>query len=280
MFDIKSQQEMQPLKNPSQNVGSRVTSIDICEETSLLVSGMSDGTIALWDLEQYSLLKQQQITVKSPVTVVTHVFSDASFSSIKVIVCEDLGSVILLTFSKRAIFGGYTMEQDVLFKESITGPAAVAVFKPSPHFEHDYCDEYTPIAVGGIDNISIITLNPIVGLHQIKKPRFCRAFCNSYLDWGWGLTPSHRERTVPILAIAWDRLIQLVYVNQEGTSLEIDGFFYSDKEVIGLYFLSDSVLQAIFESKEGRELKILYTPKFYPGSFKQLELAEQASNYE
>lgn len=94
------------------------------------------------------------------------------------------------------------------------------------------------------------------------------------MDWGFGLTPSHREKTVPMLAFAWDKIIQLIYVNQEGTALEVDGFFYSDKEIISLYFIGDSVLFALFENKDGRETKVLYTPKFYPGSYKQLEQAD------
>lgn len=141
-------------------------------------------------------------------------------------------------------------------------------------YPHAFCDESIPIAFGGIDNISIITLKPVSGLHSINKPKFSRTKCIPYMDWGFGLTPSHREKTVPMLAFAWDKIIQLIYVNQEGTALEVDGFFYSDKEIISLYFIGDSVLFALFENKDGRETKVLYTPKFYPGSYKQLEQAD------
>jgi hypothetical protein len=51
------------------------------------------------------------------------------------------------------------------------------------------------------------------------------------MDWGYGLTPSMREKTIPILAIAWDRIIQLIYVTEEGdgkVSFEMDGFYFSD----------------------------------------------------
>jgi hypothetical protein len=92
-----------------------------------------------------------------------------------------------------------------------------------------------------------------------------------YVDWGFGLTPSHREKTVPMMAFAWDRVIQLIYINDEGTSLEIDGFYYSDKEIISLSFLADSVIFAVFEGIDSREAKILYTTKFYPGTYKSLE---------
>jgi hypothetical protein len=88
------------------------------------------------------------------------------------------------------------------------------------------------------------------------------------MDWGFGLTPSHREKTVPIFAFAWDRVIQLIYINEEGTSLEIDGFYVFENEIISLHFMGDSILFALFEDKDERTIKILYTPKFYPGSYK------------
>jgi len=114
-------------------------------------------------------------------------------------------------------------------------------------------------------------MNPLDGLYTMKRPLFCKPNSNPYIDWGFGLTPSHRETTVPIFAFAWDKIIQLIYINQDGTSLEIDGFFYSEKEIISMYFVSDSILFVVFENKDGRECKILYTTKFYPGIFRQLE---------
>jgi len=38
--------------------------------------------------------------------------------------------------------------------------------------------------------------------------------------------------------------------------------------------MADSVIFALFEENHERTVKILYTPKFYPGSYKQLELIE------
>ena len=160
------------------------------------------------------------------------------------------------------------MQSEVLFKNKHKGPSAIACFEPNSLYPHDYCDEAIPIAFGSTNNISIISQNPVSGLHSINKPKFSRNDCIPYLSWGFGLTPSHREKTVPILAFGWDKLIQLIYVNQEGTALEVDGFFYSDKRIIGLSFMGDSIVYALFQSKEGRDVKILYTPKFYPGSFK------------
>jgi len=35
------------------------------------------------------------------------------------------------------------------------------------------------------------------------------------IDWGYGLTPRERERTLPLMAIAWDKIIQLAYIDEE-----------------------------------------------------------------
>lgn len=121
--------------------------------------------------------------------------------------------------------------------------------------------------------INICTMDPIRCIYSINRPEFCRATTLPYIDWGYGLTPSHRDQTVPIFAFAWDRIIQLVYITNDGSSLEIDGIYYTDaKEIIGLFFIGESILYAIFENNQyGREGKVLYTTKFYPGSYRQLE---------
>lgn len=52
----------------------------------------------------------------------------------------------------------------------------------------------------------------------------------------------------------------------------MDGFYYSDNEINSLYFMGDSIL---FVLVNGREVKVLYTTKFYPGHFKFLENAKK-----
>jgi hypothetical protein len=48
----------------------------------------------------------------------------------------------------------------------------------------------------------------------------------------------------------------------------MDGFYYSDSEINSLSFVGDSIIQIL---TNGREIKILYTTKFYPGHSKLLE---------
>lgn len=52
----------------------------------------------------------------------------------------------------------------------------------------------------------------------------------------------------------------------------MDGFYYSDHEINSIAFLGDSILFVLINNKE---VKILYTTKFYPGHFKFLENAKK-----
>jgi hypothetical protein len=71
-------------------------------------------------------------------------------------------------------------------------------------YPHAFCDNSSLVAFGSLGEIVICQMRP---LFMIKKPTFCKERAIPYIDWGYGLTPKHRERTVPILAIAWDGLI-------------------------------------------------------------------------
>lgn len=174
VFDIKSQQEMMPLKDNSGKMNTRVTCLHIDEASMLMVSGMSSGDIAIWDLEKYSCMKFLPDIHSSTVTNVKFVSVENNHYSIRVVSCEDEGTVAYLHLSRRPLIGGYSFTQELLFNKRITGPAAIAVFKPNKMFEHEFCQDKIPAAFGGIDNISIITLNPIGGLHSINKPSFSR----------------------------------------------------------------------------------------------------------
>lgn len=63
------------------------------------------------------------------------------------------------------------------------------------------------MAIGGFNVVTVCTLKPIDCIFTIEKPVVAKEKSLPYLAWGFGLTPSQREKTVPILAIAWDRII-------------------------------------------------------------------------
>jgi len=86
-------------------------------------------------------------------------------------------------------------------------------------------------------------MRPIKEIYCFPKPSFCKDKSVAYIDWGHGLTPHHQDSTVPIMAMAWDKLIQLVYIDESNASIEIDGFYYStDGEITSCHFLAESIL--------------------------------------
>lgn len=242
--------------------------MDISGENGLLLAGYSDGSIVLWDLIDYKLLKQLPNLHETNITNIKIYRVSANGNQIQAVSCEDQGAVRWIEINKRAIFGGYSFSSEYLFRERMKGTSSIAVYKPHNLYPHEFCESSQLVAFGGYNLITICTMNPIDGLHTVTRPTFCKQRSLPYLSWGFGLTPSHRESTVPIMAFAWDRVIQLIYVNEEGTSLEIDGFFFSDKEIIACYFVADGILFAVFENSSGREAKILHTAKFYPGTYR------------
>ena len=70
------------------------------------------------------------------------------------------------------------------------------------------------------------------------------------------------------MAIAWDKIVQLCYVNDHEKTIEFDGYYCCDKEINQVYFMADSVLVLLLN---GEEIRVLYTEKFKPGDVSQLD---------
>lgn len=87
------------------------------------------------------------------------------------------------------------------------GCTQIAAFVPSDRYPNLYCEENKLVAFGGTNIITICSMTPIACIHTISKPKFIRDVCLPYIDWGFGLTPSYRNKTVSIMAFAWDRII-------------------------------------------------------------------------
>lgn len=99
----------------------------------------------------------------------------------------------------------------------------------------------------------------------------CRSKSVPYLDFGYGHSPSKQEYTVPILAIAWDCLIQLVYFDENEIVVKMDGFYCSESEINSIYFMGDSCLLVLVDQTK---IKLLYTKKFHNGDFSYMDAPE------
>ena len=65
------------------------------------------------------------------------------------------------------------------------------------------------------------------------------------------------------MAYAWDKVVQILFVNEETRNLEYDGFYCCDAEINQIYFMADSVLVLLVNQEE---IRVVYTEKFKPGS--------------
>ncbi len=72
------------------------------------------------------------------------------------------------------------------------------------------------------------------------------------------------------MAVAWDKTVQLLYINEENKSLEYDGYYCSDQEINQVYFMADSVIAILVHHEE---IKVLYTEKFQPGKVDNINQA-------
>lgn len=206
VFDLRNQSEFEPLQNTSVKQ-SRVTTIDILEDEALLMSGHRDGSVAIWDLADHKLLKHVPDLHSSDVTQCRVHYVENKGNVIHCLSSEDSGAVRMLKLRKKAFFGGYNAEYDYLFKTKLQATTSISLFVYSEDYVFPFCEQNMLVGFGAQNQVKICSLQPIGCLTSVDRPAMCNQASLPYTAWGFGLTPSNRERIVPIFAFAWDRMI-------------------------------------------------------------------------
>mmetsp|Transcript_38613 Transcript_38613/g.58773 ORF Transcript_38613/g.58773 Transcript_38613/m.58773 type:complete len:164 (-) Transcript_38613:229-720(-) len=136
------------------------------------------------------------------------------------------------------------------------------------------------VVFGALERVIVTQIAPRPKeLFTIERPDYIDPQIVPYIDWGEGLSPSFRDTTYPILAIAWGRTIQLgVWMNPKDMNgepeIKFDGFYICDGFSIDqCFFLDESLLMVLINKKE---VRILYTQHFTPGMFDE-KLTEKPS---
>ena len=72
------------------------------------------------------------------------------------------------------------------------------------------------VGFGTLEEVYVAQVRPkALPLISIRRPPYIQPGTVPYLDWGYALTPTFRDQSYPVIAIAWGRNIQLgVYHNQ------------------------------------------------------------------
>lgn len=226
VFDTKSNKEMKPLLD-EQLMKNKVTCLSITGMGQYLLAGYKKGTLALWDLSKYKLLKLMDDVHDSEVTG-AKIFHITDEGVVNIVSCEDQGRVRLVEVSVKGFFGNISYNKNSLFERRLKRTASVALLAPNLNYPNSFTDTRAMIAFGAMNEVVVCSMRPIAELFKIKRPHLCKDNSVPYLDWGYGLTPTMQERTVPILAVAWDCLIQLVYIDDETREIVMDGYYCSE----------------------------------------------------
>ena len=133
-----------------------------------------------------------------------------------IVTAEENGRIRLVHINKT-LFGNYSHKANSLYESDLKGTATISVQRTSnlPSHYSPFCDISCLTAYGATNMITIVEMRqfPPRPLKTIKRPAACKEKSVPSIDWGYGLTPQERERTLPLMAIAWDKIIQLLYVN-------------------------------------------------------------------
>lgn len=210
---------MKPLYDDSlfQN---KVLCIDISEDGHYLLAGYKNGTLVLWDSSKYKKAHTMLDVAKnkeSEFSMVKILFVTEQ-NVINIVTAEESGRIRLVHVTKTFL-GGFNHKANSLYESDLKGAATISVMRPStlPSHYSPWCDTSCFTAYGATNMITIVEMRqfPPRPMKTIKRPAICKEKSVPSIDWGYGLTPQERERTLPLMVIAWDKVVQLLWVNDD-----------------------------------------------------------------
>jgi WD40 repeat protein len=118
---------MKPMMDTKLN-SNKVTCIFLTEDGKYLLSGYKKGTLALWDMVSYTLVKIMDDVHKSEVTS-AKIFNITDEEVVKIISSEDSGKVWCTDVSMRAWLG-VSVYKACLYDQRMKAATSIAPFIP------------------------------------------------------------------------------------------------------------------------------------------------------
>jgi len=221
-----------------------------------LAAGFGNGKIILWDLIRKSLCYTIRNSLSSSVLSVRFL----KVPKLWIISSYRNGSTFITEFDKDLFHYKGNIAQ---LLDNYVGYSIAPLYE-NPIYKSPL-DDFSLIAIGGVDSVVAASLEPHSRiLWEIKRnPNIKKTI--AYVDWGRGILPNKETPGSLILAIAWDRIVQLVEVSGDyGENREFNGYYESECEIQSLWWLASSVI-LILDSRN--EMRLLYSSKMTPGEY-------------
>ncbi len=240
--------------------GVRVTCIDVSKNAGHLIAGYANGRILLWDLQ------------KATSDCLLNSVHDRTVLNVKFlkgtklrVISSDVGGLVYITEFKKVVF--ITMGNSTKVLRNRIGFAIVPLCQSALY--PNAADPLGLLAIGSVNNIVVAAADhDFRVLWELRRhPQIKKGI--PYVDWGRGVLPERGENEAGglVLALAWDRVIQLVEVPSSAADADgyvLNGYYESEAEVQSLRWLAESVI-IILTSRN--ELRLLYTGNFRPGRY-------------
>ena len=261
IFDLSDEKEYTPIVCKEVD-GHAVQCIDVHKSGQFLVAGFRNGAILLWDLKKWITIKL--ITNAHSTAVIALKF--LKNQKLSIISSDDSGNVSNIELTKSFFMSS---AHSTYLVSNCYAFTFVPMF-PYPLYKSPL-DEISLVAIGASNSILIIMLEPTPKkLINFKKFATAKETALPYLDWGRGAIPGNPENTKPILAFAWDNILQLCILGDNVHNKDnfiLNGYYQSEYEIQSLCFLGEGII-AIYSSC--KQIKLLYTGNFVPGQYPDL----------
>lgn len=262
----------------TQQISREITAIDISSDGSYLVSGYSNGCIALWFVDACTLVHFIK-DVHEYGIVAIKILSSFPKKKWTVLSSDRDGNVVKITIEKK-LFGIKVDHVSIYHKPQIT--YIIEILKP-------FKDEnFVLAALGNYDVVKLYLLEPNVQAScEFKRPENVATNAIPDVSFGKGCEPKmdrtgfikynndldseYETKTYVMLAISWDKLIRIYSftIDENGVIALLNqgnpsGYFLNTYMIIRIGFLSTSIIY-FFDAQ--KQIKVFNTALVHAGDY-------------
>ena len=262
----------------TQQISREISAIDISSDGSYLVSGYSNGCVALWFVDACTLVHFIK-DVHAFGVVAIKILSAFPKKKWTVLSSDKDGNVVKITIEKK-LFGIKVDHVSVYHKPQIT--YIIEILKP-------FKDEnFVLAALGSYDAVKLYLLEPTVQAScEFKRPEHIATNAIPDVSFGKGCEPKmdrtgfvkynndldseYETKTYVMLAVSWDKLIKIYSftIDENGVVALLNqgnpsGYFLNTYMIIRIGFLSTSIIY-FFDAQ--KQIKVFNTALVHAGDY-------------